>query len=136
MPTPTTVKVAFWILLLGLILDAIAAIVTLVAAIAMMNSGQSIDVGGTQANGGVLLATAIGLIVLVVIELFILWKMKAGRNWARIVITILEILSLGSAFAGVSTIGIIAIILSIVAVVLMWLPASNEYFRSSRNALA
>lgn len=127
---PGTVTAAFWILLLGLILDAIGAILLLVAGIAFAGSG---DAGGMAAglSGPVLIGAAVVALLFVVIELIIVFKMRAGRNWARIVITILEVLGLASLFTNPTFWSWGAVVLSLIAVVLMWLPASNAYFRRS-----
>lgn len=128
--TPGTVTAAFWILLLGLILDAIGAILLLVAGIAFAGSR---DAGGTAAglSGPILIGAAVVALLFVVIELIIVFKMRAGRNWARIVITILEVLGLGALFTNATFWSWGAVVLSLIAVVLMWLPASNAYFRRS-----
>ncbi|WP_197220608.1 MULTISPECIES: hypothetical protein [Bacteria] len=129
MPTPTTVKISFWIFLIGLVLDVVAGIIMVISGAALAASGSSATVEGTTAGGAVFIATGIIALVFAAIQLLILWKMKAGRNWARIVLTILEILSLGSLFTGTSGIGITAVVFGVVAVVLMWVPVSNAYFR-------
>ena len=128
--TPGTVTAAFWILLLGLILDAIGAILLVVGGIALVGRG---DAGGMAAGLGapVLIGAAVIALLFVVIELIIVFKMRGGRNWARIVITILEVLGLGSLFTNPTFWSWGAVVLSLIAVVLMWLPASNAYFRRS-----
>lgn len=128
--TPGTVTAAFWILLLGLILDAIGAILLVVGGIALVGRG---DAGGMAAGLGapVLIGAAVIALLFVVIELIIVFKMRAGRNWARIVITILEVLGLASLFTNPTLWSWGAVVLSLIAVVLMWLPASNAYFRRS-----
>jgi len=131
MQTPTTVKISFWIFLIGLILDVIAAVLLLLGGTALAASGASATAEGTTVSGGVLITAGVIALVLAAIQLLILWKMKAGRNWARIVLTILEVLSLGSLFTGASGIGITAVVLGVVAVVLMWVPTSNAYFRKA-----
>jgi len=127
--TPTSVKISFWILLISLVLDAVTAIVFITSGFATAASPEAAIALGANAGGGVYIATGVVTLILVAIELIILWKMRAGRNWARIVITILEILALGSVFAGFSLLGILGFFLSIVALVLLWVPASNNYFR-------
>jgi hypothetical protein len=127
--TPTSVKISFWILLISLVLDAVTAIVFITSGFATAASPEAATALGANAGGGVYIATGVVTLILVAIELIILWKMRAGRNWARIVITILEILALGSIFAGFSLLGILGFFLSIVALVLLWVPASNNYFR-------
>jgi uncharacterized membrane protein len=127
---PTTVTAAFWILIVGLILDLITAIVVISTGIAL--AGGAVDVDGASFGGGVMIATGVILIVILLIELFILRKMRDGRNWARIVITVLEVLGILSLLSGVSTLGIIGAIISVVVIVLMWVRQSNDYFRAAK----
>jgi hypothetical protein len=55
-----------------------------------------------------------------------------GKNWARIVLLIIAIIT---ALAGIGTLlsgdifAILALVVTIVAAVLMYVPASNPYFR-------
>lgn len=129
MPAPVTVKIAFWILLIGIALDLIGGILSLVSGIGLSISGTSVDVNGTALPGTAFTVIGSIAILFVLIELVILWKMKAGKNWARIVITILELLSIGAVFTGASALSLSALVLSVVAVVLLWVPTSNAYFR-------
>ena len=131
MQTPTSVKVSFWIFLVGLILDVISGVLTILAGTAFAANGVSPSVQGSAVGGGVFIAAGVIVLVFAAIQLLIVWKMKAGKNWARIVLTILEVLSLGSLFTGVNAVGIAAVVLGAIAVVLMWVPASNQYFRKS-----
>lgn len=126
---PTTVTAAFWILIVGLILDLITAIVLISTGIAF--AGGAVDVDGASFGGGVMITTGVIVILILLIELFVLRKMRAGRNWARIVITVLEVLGILSLIGGVSTLGIIAAIISVVVIVLLWVRPSNDYFRAS-----
>ncbi|MBM9466283.1 DUF4064 domain-containing protein [Nakamurella leprariae] len=78
-------------------------------------------------------AFVISLIIGAVWLLFI-FKMRAGRNWARIVITVFAVLGLLSLFSGYRSgqaWDFIGPVLSVLALVLMWLPASNEYFQAA-----
>lgn len=90
-------------------------------------------------------AVTIGLVggVLVVLltlglELFLVLKMQAGRTWARVVLAVLAAVFVGATVAGlargVSTgavINAISVLLLVAAVVLMFRPAANTYFRDS-----
>ena len=57
MPAPVTVKIAFWILLIGIALDLIGGILSLVSGIGLSISGTSVDVNGTAAERYTLLRT-------------------------------------------------------------------------------
>lgn len=68
---------------------------------------------------------------------WIVWKMGEGRNWARIVLLIFQLLSLvANPFSQlpkqgvlVGSIGILAFVMEVAAIVLMFLPASREWFQ-------
>lgn len=131
MTIPTTVKVAFWIFLLGALLDIALSIIgvagsSFIAAAGGASGDSSVALGGTA-----LLWISIGQLALTVIQLIVLWKMKAGKNWARILITVFEVLGLLVLFSGPSIWTVISVVIGLVAVVLMWLPASNDYFRKT-----
>jgi hypothetical protein len=91
--------------------------------------GMSIDQLVTTAQW---IAFAVTVVIGAVWLLFI-FKMRAGRNWARIVITVFAVLGLLSLFSGYRSgqaWDFIGPVLSVLALVLMWLPASNEYFKA------
>lgn len=116
---PTAVTVSFYLWLITVVLGIISGIVGLFS----MSGNQTNGMGGALVAGGV-----IG-IVIALVELFIVFRMRDGRNWARIVLlvlAILQVLGVVSAFSIIGTIGLIAVI---IATILMFLPASNGYFR-------
>lgn len=79
-------------------------------------------------------AVSIGIAVL--IGLFYLWlafKLKAGRNWARVVLTIVTLLQVASLFVaqGDSVAGYAGCAVSVVALVLSYLPSSDAYIKQT-----
>ncbi|MEI3849711.1 MULTISPECIES: hypothetical protein [unclassified Microbacterium] len=126
---PATVQVVFWVILLGLVLDIVVAAMTTFGGVNAMSGTMLVD-GEPATNGPILLAMGIGLFVLIAIELFVLFQMRAGHNWARIVVTVLEVLSLGAlAFDRLSIPGILSALISVLIIVLLWVKPSNVYFR-------
>jgi hypothetical protein len=81
---------------------------------------------------------AIFVFVIAIIELIIVNRMRDGRNWARIVLTVLGILSvIGSVvpwfsggFNSTSFWSVVQVVVLIVAIILMYVPAANAYFAS------
>ncbi|GAA2005479.1 hypothetical protein JL107_04770 [Nakamurella flavida] len=145
-PRPGTVEAAFWIYLVS----AIASFV--LSLLVFTESGkqtlrdavrQGEQVQGMTEDQLVqtlqIVAVVVGAVVVAIALLFV-FKMRAGRNWARIVITIFSVLNLLSLFGGVrsglSTTDFIGPVIAIVALVLMWLPASNEYFAAAKRRRA
>lgn len=85
------------------------------------------------------IAQAIAVGVAVLSALFYLWlafKLKAGRNWARIVLTVVTLLQVASMFGteGDSPLGYASCAFAVVALVLSYLPASNEYIAAVKQS--
>ncbi len=83
---------------------------------------------------GLVVALVIGLILLA-LEIFFMFKMRAGRNWARIVLTVLGVLSILSGLYGLTQgftvgaiFGVISLLVVIAAIVFMYKPADRAYF--------
>ena len=101
-------------------------------------------IGAGVARAAVILSAAVSLFI----YLFFGLKMATGRHWARVVLTVLGGLSVLSGLSGASALssgamnvarpaGVVAsawvqALLAAVAIVAMYLPASNVYFRESR----
>src|SRR5690606_16166075 len=112
------------LLLIGIILDFVAV------AFALFAGGISLAAKGAQDGTGVaLIVTGVLTLVFAVVQLILIGKMRAGRNWARILITILEVLAIIGVVLNPGLIPIFASAVGLEAVVLLWLPASNSYFR-------
>ena len=83
---------------------------------------------------GLVVALVIGLILLA-LEIFFMFKMRAGHNWARIVLTVLGVLSILASLYGLTqgfTVGTIFSVISLLvvaaAIVFMYKPAARAYF--------
>lgn len=79
---------------------------------------------------------AVTIAIAVLIGLFYLWlafKLKAGRNWARVVLTIVTLLQVASLFVaqGDSVAGYAGCAVSVVALVLSYLPPSDAYIKQT-----
>jgi hypothetical protein len=118
-PVPTVVTVAFWILIVG-------GAVTM--GIALVNAA-GVGIGSSPAVG-----TNVGVgIVGVLIRIGVAVLLRRGYGPARIYLTVVSVASLAiwvlgliRAFDPLATILMASVI---VAVVLVWLPSANRYFR-------
>ncbi|MGY2900863.1 peptidoglycan/LPS O-acetylase OafA/YrhL [Curtobacterium sp. PvP017] len=122
---PTSVTVSFIIWLVVVLANIVQGIISL-------TSGSSADVADSVGTAP-LVGGAIFAFVLAVIELIIVFKMRDGRNWARIVLTVLAILQLigvgvGAASGG-NAFGWIGGVAVLVATILMYVGGANGYFR-------
>jgi len=123
---PTTVTVSFVIWLIVVLANIISGIIVLVAG---GGGAAAADAVGT----GPVVAGAIISFIIAIVELIIVFKMRDGRNWARIVLlvlAILQVLNVGvGAASGANAFGWIGGIAVIVATILMFVGGANGYFR-------
>lgn len=74
---------------------------------------------------------AVGLLMLL-----FAWKMRSGKNWARILLTVLAVFGLltqASAVGMSSVLGVISVVITATGLVFMYMPPSNAYFASFRK---
>jgi hypothetical protein len=90
-----------------------------------------------EATSFVKMFIAVVLVLSFGLYFLIIWKMGQGRNWARILLLVLQLLSLlANPFEQISqvgavaaTAGILAFVLEIIALVLVFMPASKAWFQ-------
>jgi ABC-type transport system involved in cytochrome bd biosynthesis fused ATPase/permease subunit len=134
---PTEIVGAFWAYL-------VAAITWLVGGLLVIGQKQQIidslrdanNQGGTLTDAQIETAANVGVIIVIVVAVVIsalyalfAFKLKAGRNWARIVLAILAALALISLLLGTggNIISYIGQFAAIVAAVLSFMPSSSAY---------
>lgn len=126
-PTPVRISFACWII--NTIISLIGGIVLAAGAGSALFAG--IDEADDESTAAL---TAAGILVIVfgLIQLWLVFRMRAGRNWARIVLTILGIASLASMWGGSTggAINWINLVLLVAGVALMFAPANSDWFTS------
>ncbi|MBY0177560.1 MULTISPECIES: hypothetical protein [Curtobacterium] len=125
-PTPVTVSFILW--LVTVVLGIIRGVLGFIGAgsspqVQAQAEGQGAAIGAAVTIG------AVFAIIIALVQLFIVFKMRDGRNWARIVLLVLAILQVLGIAAAFNIVGTIGVIVVIIAAVLMFLPSSNAYFR-------
>lgn len=152
---PSTVNISFWLWMAGAAVSVIAMFITL-------NSDVWKDAlavgGGFDAATGMDTASLIKMtkiiaisvaLILVALYIFFALKMYFGRNWSRIVLTVLGAITVLSALSassstvtvndttytseGSTLMGYVQAGIAAVAIILMYLPASNVYFRLKKQ---
>jgi hypothetical protein len=154
---PSSVNAAFLLWMLVLVVSVISGVLLFTGGyydaiqaeidssnLSGIESSLALSAGKTVLIVGALLGLAISLFI----YLFFGLKMRAGRNWARIVATVLGGLAVLSGVAGNSLTGMsdvnvarpegsailgwLSVALAAGAIIAMYLPASNTYFRESK----
>ncbi len=116
-PLPKEVNIAFWLIIAAGVVSLISAFMP-VDTSAIPPEMRDMMVG-FAVGGGV-----VGLAIYVLLAIFI----RKGHNWARITATVLAGLSVFGLFTG-NILGILSILLGLVAVGLLYMKPSNNYFK-------
>ena len=128
---PTELKVSYWIWVIGGFLGLLGGIIGLF--------GSFVLIAFAPAIGLLVLLLVLVAFALATAQIILAMKMKEGREWARLALTILAGLSLLLALisAGVADGrgggSVPGFIISLVATVLMWLPNSQAWFVAQRG---
>lgn len=124
-----------------------ATVITIAGAIVLAMSGQALEdelrsrdasLNESELDAAVTLAQGAGLAVAAIIVLGYLWlafKLKAGRNWARVVLTVLTLLQAGFLFVGgtADVLSYVSCAVAVLAMVASYLPASNNYIAEVKH---
>jgi hypothetical protein len=152
---PTSVTLAFfaWLLMTALSLLSLIFVLTSPIWDQAVDAGlRAADTNGVSIDASTLVNTAkitsvVGFLIGAGLYLLFAFKMRAGRNWARVVLTVIGALGVLSAVLPtyrsvtvngttyvVQNYGIhwISLALLVAALVLMFVPASNAYFTASK----
>ncbi len=153
---PQTVTFAFWCWLATAVVSIIGLVLTLTSpiwdlAVQAGTRQQGVNLQGVSVEGVVTTAkifVAVVALVFVGVYLLFAFKMNAGRNWARIVLTVFGALTLLSAFTPTSRTvtvnsqvfnvdsgawaGYVTAALAVAGIVLMFLAPSNKFFTEAK----
>lgn len=129
---PTELKVSYWIWLIGGLLGVLGALLGLFGSVVLFTLAPGVAVV-------VLLLVLIALVVAAAQIVFAM-KMKEGKEWARLALTVIAAISLilsivGGAMANGQGSNWFGFVISLVATVLMWLPNSQAWFKSAKGAI-
>ncbi|MEV0676579.1 hypothetical protein AB0I60_08645 [Actinosynnema sp. NPDC050436] len=142
LPVPKEVQVSFWIWIAGAALSAIGGLLAFTQrdAIAELLRGAPQTANLPQdefdalVSANIMITAVVGLVFAGLYVLFA-FKARAGRNWARVVLAVLTALGLLSTLlVGATISGLLTSLISVVAVVLLYLPNSKAYFDSAKRA--
>ena len=93
---------------------------------------------GAQLDHAATVLQAAGITVLLVIAavyLLLAFRLRAGRNWARIVLTVITLFQIVSLIVARGTVlSYVSAAIAVIALVSAYLPASNDYIRQVKQA--
>jgi len=150
---PNTVTYAFWCWILTTVASLVTLIITLTSSVwtdavnaGVRQSGQPVNIDVQALVNTVKIVSVLVFLVFAAVYLLFAFKMRAGRNWARIVLTVFGALTLLSAFntttssvtvngqtyASSSGSGWVTAVLALAGIILMYVGQSNKYFADSK----
>jgi hypothetical protein len=127
---PTELKVSYWIWLIGGMLGVLGTFFGLLATLAVFTVAPAL--------AAFILVLVLVALALGVAQIVLALKMKEGKEWARLALTIVAGVSLVLAFIG-SSVGEgignnwLGFLISAAATVLMWLPNSQAWFNTVKG---
>jgi hypothetical protein len=137
---PVPVLVAFWIWIASAVLSLVSAVLTprekseIVNAL-NTNKPQGLPPSQYEQYANTLITVSIVTLVLfAALYVFFAYKVRAGRNWARLTLTVLMIIGVAyDAYTGTLLSSGIGLLISAVAVILVYLPPASAYFAAHRR---
>lgn len=142
-PRPGTVEGAFWAFIAAPVIGLIGGLLIfgnrdkIAATMRDTNrqrGGNLTDAQIDQAVNVTMITAVVIAVIIAALYLLFAFKLRAGRNWARIVLTVLAALQLLSVLTGQSTIGgYLAVLAAVVGVVLSFTGPSNAYFAAAKT---
>ncbi|WP_116203127.1 hypothetical protein [Amycolatopsis circi] len=140
---PGTITGAFWAFVAATLVGVVGGVLlffsrdSLVDAMRSANGQNGTRLTDAQIDQAATFGIAIGAVIALVVALLHLlfaFKLRAGRNWARIVLTVLTALQVVSLLFGQGTIlGYISAVCGVVGVVLSFLPESSRYIAAAKT---
>ncbi|WP_206784973.1 hypothetical protein [Amycolatopsis sp. MtRt-6] len=142
-PRPGTIEGAFWAFIAAPVIGLIGGLLIfadrdrIAAGLRDTDRQRGGNLTDAQLDQVVTVTMITAVVIAVVIAglyLLFAFKLRAGRNWARIVLTVLAALQLLSVLTGQSTIGgYVAVLAAVVGVVLSFTGPSNAFFAAAKG---
>ncbi|HEX5117073.1 MAG TPA: hypothetical protein VFW65_17915 [Pseudonocardiaceae bacterium] len=141
---PGSITGSFWCYVAAAVVSVIGALLFLGQKQTVANALRNANTTGLteaqiQSAAGTVVTTALVLaIIFAALYVFFSFKLRAGRNWARIVLTIVAVLSLLSLLlngGNLSILGLIGDLAAVVGAILSYTPQSNQYISATKMRL-
>ncbi|MDT8915152.1 hypothetical protein [Amycolatopsis sp. PS_44_ISF1] len=143
-PRPGTINGAFWAFIVSMLVGLVGGVLlfftrgSITDAMRTSNAQSATKLTDAQIDQAVTIGIVAGAVVAIVfalLHLLFAFKLRAGRNWARIVLTVLTVLQVLSLLVGQgSIVGYLSAVVAVIGVVLSFLPESNRYFAAVKTA--
>lgn len=139
---PTEIMASFWCYIVGAAITVVGGLLVITQRQTILDATRAANTSNlpdSTIQGAVTFAIGLAIVLSIVIAgLYVLFafKLRVGRNWARIVLTIVAVLALLSLLVGgtgTSILRLIGDLAAIVGAVLSYLPNSNAYIAATKR---
>jgi hypothetical protein len=137
---PLPVQVAFWIWVASAVLSLVLAVLTPQQKSDIINALNNAKPAGIAPNqyeqyaNTLITVSIVTLVLFAALYVFFAYKVRAGRNWARMTLTVLMVLGVAyDAYTGTLLSSGIGLLISAVGVILVYFPSASAYFAANRR---
>jgi cation transport ATPase len=137
---PVPVQVAFWIWVASAVLSVVSAVLTPRQKGDIINALNNSKPQGLppsqyqQYANTLITVSVVTLVLFAALYLFFAYKVRAGRNWARMTLTVLMVIGVAyDAYTGTLLSSGIGLLISAVAVILVYFPSASAYFAANKR---
>ena len=137
---PVPVEVAFWIWIVSAVVSLVFAVLAPRAKDNILDSLRQSRPPGLAPSqydhtANVLITVLIAqLVVFALLYVFLAYKVRSGRNWARMTLTVLLVIGIGYGLINGSLLSSgVGLLISAVAVVLVYLPSASAFSAAHRR---
>ncbi|GAA3889429.1 hypothetical protein GCM10022243_62790 [Saccharothrix violaceirubra] len=140
LPVPTEVRAAYWIWIVVAVVSGASALFLPTQRAVLEQAIRESDFGRTLTPEQLDVVVTTNIVVPVVFYLliavlgaFFAFQARRGRNWARISLAALTVLSILYVFGNRSVIGLAVTFLAVVAVVLLFMGKPNAFYLAHKR---
>lgn len=139
---PTEIVAAYWCYIVGAVITAAGGLFVLTqrsAILAATRAANTSNLSDSTIQSVVSFVVGFAVVlslIFAVLYAFLAFKLRAGRNWARIVLTVvaaLALLALVFGGAGASILRVVGDLAAVAGAVLSYLPNSSTYFAAMKR---
>jgi hypothetical protein len=139
---PREIMAAFWCYVVAAVVILVGGVLSLGAKQTLVDSLQANNTNLTptqidQLASGTLTVLLVVAVIVAALFLLFAFKLRAGRNWARIVlaiIAVLELISLLNGRGSASVLSYIGILAAVIGAVLSWMPNASAYVSAVKRS--
>jgi hypothetical protein len=140
---PTEIQAAFWCFIAAAVVIVVGGLLSLGSKqqiIDTLRANNTSNLTADEINSvASVTLTALLVVAIIIAGLFVLFafKVRAGRNWARItlaIVAVLDLISLLNSRGSASILSYIGVIAAVVGAILAFTPKASEYMAAVKRA--